>query len=62
MSHFWGSFSIETLKYHRGDKYIIKDYEGNELASGKMEAGKTRTPRPSEFHNVVTPRGLSLEK
>ena len=56
------AYGIVALLKIEGDKYIIKDYEGNELASGKMEAGKTRTLRPVELNKVVTSGTLSLEK
>jgi hypothetical protein len=35
-----------------GDDYIIKDYDGNEVLSGKMVDGKMRTPRPAELNKV----------
>jgi len=53
---------VVALLIVEGDKYIIKDYEGNELASGKMLAGKTRTLRPAELNKVLPTLSLSLEK
>jgi len=35
-----------------GDDYIIKDFDGNEVAAGKMVDGKMRTPRPAELNKV----------
>jgi hypothetical protein len=43
-----------------GDVYTVKDFEGNEIKSGKVVDFKMRTPRPAELNKVNT--GLRLNK
>ncbi len=54
-------FGVVALLKVEGDKYTVKDFEGNELITGKMLAGKTRTLRPAELNKVASPGLRSLK-
>ena len=53
-----GAIAMLTIA---GDAYIISDYEGNEIASGKMVDGKMKTARSSSFTKAAY-SGLRFEK
>lgn len=54
----WGAIAIVEIV---GDLYIIKDYEGNEIVSGKIVDGKMTTARPAELGKASS-SALRLKK
>lgn len=53
---------IVALLTIAGDLYIVKDFEGNEIKSGKIVDGKMRTPRPANAKLNKVHSGLKLNK
>jgi len=51
---------VVALLTIEGDLYIVKDFEGNEIKSGKIVDFKMRTPRPAELNKVNS--GIRLNK
>ncbi len=54
----WGTIAMVTIA---GDAYIISDYEGNEIVSGKIVDGKMTSARPAGLEKTAS-SGLMLNK